>query len=261
MRKLFAVMISVILICSCALTVCAAQAKFSTAGDLYEAWYDDLPNYICGVWSTDGGTDNLTFGIQNNEAGHAGKQQILGLIEKDSSVTFVYQQFSRNDLLQMQTEIDAYFEKNVGLIYTGLYDMDNCILVGISKDSKDNADTKTMISEITEKYGKAVRVEYTDKIIGTLAVDENKTQNTWVPLYAQPRLFLPVVMITILLMGVVFAIAIRRKTLLLQTDQGAVTSATPGPSAKEVRDMVKNADCDVPADLKEKVMTAIDKSE
>lgn len=261
MRKLFALIISVFLIWSCVLTVGAAEAKYNTAGELYEAWHDNLPNYICGVWSTDGGTSNLTFGIQNNEKGHAGKQQILELIENDSSVTFVYQQFSRNDLLQMQKEIDVYFEKNSGLLSTGLNETDNCIVVGIYKDRKDNADTKAMVNEITGKYGKAVRVEYTDKVVHTVESHESEAPNTWVPLYAQPRLFLPMVMIFLLLIGVVFVIAIRRKMFLLQTKQGTIGSATSMPSAKEVQDIVKKTNCHVPADLKQKVMTAIEKNE
>ena len=94
MRKGFALMISVFLIFSCTVSVCAAEAQYSTAGDLYEAWCSNLPDYFCGVWSTDGGTTNLTFGIQNNASGNAGKQKILELIENDSSVTFVYQGFA-----------------------------------------------------------------------------------------------------------------------------------------------------------------------
>ena len=67
-------MISMLLIFSFTINVCAAEAQYSTAGDLYEAWYDDLPDYVCGVWSTEGGTINLTFGIQNNASGNAGKR-------------------------------------------------------------------------------------------------------------------------------------------------------------------------------------------
>ena len=64
MKKLFALILAVVLICSCSIIVSAEEAKYNTAGELYEAWYENLPDYICGVWSTDGGTNNLTFGIQ-----------------------------------------------------------------------------------------------------------------------------------------------------------------------------------------------------
>lgn len=257
MRKGF--VISLMLLLCCTVNVCAAEASYSTAGDLYETWCCDLPDYICGVWSTDGGTANLTFGIQNTTVGNAGKQEILELIEDDSTVTFVYQEFSRNYLLQIQKEIDGYFEKDVGLVSTGLDDMNNCIAVGILKERQDNADTQNMIHEIAEKYGKAVSLEYTDKIVHTLTVDDHGT-HTWTSPYAQPTLFLPLVMMAAVLIGAVFLMTARRKMLFLQTAPDAVASVTP-LSSKEVEDMVKNSDCNIPSDLKQKVMTAIHNQE
>ena len=255
MRKLFVLLISALLIFFCTMSVCAAEVQYSTAGDLYAACHNDLPDYICGVWSTDGGDTNLTFGIQNNASGNAGKQEILELIENDSTVTFVYQEFSRNYLLQIQKEIDEYFEKDLGLISTGLDDMNNCIVVGILKERKDNADTQAMIHEIAEKYGKAVSLEYTDKVVHTLTMDENGTY-TWMSPYTQPMLFLPLAVMIVVLIGVAFMIAVRRKMLFLQMDRGTVVSVTP-LSSKEVEDMVQNSDCKIPSDLKQKVMTAI----
>ena len=259
MKKGFALIFSFFLICTCTMSVWASEAQYSTAGDLYEDWHNNLPDYICGVWSTDGGTTNLTFGIQNNAAGNAGKQEILELIANDSSVTFVYQEFSRNYLLQMQKEIDGYFEKDLGLISTGLDDINNCIVLGIYTERKDNADTQNMISEIIEKYGNAVSVEYTDKVVYTLAIDENGTSYTWMPPYAQPALFLPMGMMILLVIGVVFVIAIRRKMLILQTNHGAAISTTRLPSAKDVEDMVKHSNYSAPSDLKQKVMDMIDR--
>ena len=256
MRKGFALMISVFLIFSCTVSVCAAEAQYSTAGDLYEAWHNNLPDYICGVWSTDGGTTNLTFGIQNNEAGNAGKQKILELIENDSSVTFVYQEFSRNYLLKIQKEIDGYFAKDLGLISTGLDDINNCIVLGIYIERKDNADTQNMIDEITAKYGKAVSVEYTDQLIFT--VGENEPNYAWLALTKQPPMFMPMIMMILLLIGVVFVFAIRRKMLILQTNHGAAVSTVRPPSAKDVKDMVKQSYYAVPSDLKKKVMDMID---
>lgn len=257
MRKGFALMISVFLIFSCSVSVCAAEAQYSTAGDLYEAWHNNLPDYICGVWSTDGGTTNLTFGIQNNASGNAGKQQILELIENDSSVTFVYQAFSRNDLLQMQKEIDGYFEKDLGLISTGLDDINNCIVLGIYIERKDNADTQNMIDEITAKYGKAVSVEYTDQLIFT--VGENEPNYTWLALTKQPPMFMSMIMMVLLMIGVVFVIALRRKMLILQTNHGTTVATTLPPSAKDVEDMVKQSNYSVPSDLRQKVMDMIDR--
>lgn len=172
MKKLFALILAVVLICSCSIIVSAEEAKYNTAGELYEAWYENLPDYICGVWSTDGGTNNLTFGIQNNAAGNAGKQEMLDLVKNNSTLTFVYQEYSRNYLLQIQREIDEYMKKELGLISTALNEQNNCIELGILKERKDDVATQDMIKEITDRYGNAVTVEYTDAIYA-LTTDMN----------------------------------------------------------------------------------------
>ena len=69
MKKFVTFLFAILLICSCSVIASAEEGKYDTAGDLYEAWYETLPDYICGVWSTDGGASNLTFGIQNTELG------------------------------------------------------------------------------------------------------------------------------------------------------------------------------------------------
>ena len=259
MRKGFALMISALLMFSCAMSVCAVEAQYNTAGDLYEAWCSNLPDYICGVWSTDGGTTNLTFGIQNNASGNAGKQKMLELIENDLSVTFVYQEFSRNYLLQIHNEIDEYFKMDQGLISSGLDEINNCIVLSIYQERKDNPDTQKMVNEITGKYGKAVSVEYTDQLIYT--VGSNKPNHTWLTLTKQPSIFMPVAMLLLLLFAVVFVISIRRKMLILQTNHGTTVSTTLPPAAKDVEDMVKQSHYSVPSDLRQKVMSIIDSKE
>lgn len=176
-KVLVAVLFAILLICSCSVIASAEEGKYDTAGDLYEAWYETLPDYICGVWSTDGGASNLTFGIQNTELGNAGKTEMLELVKDDSSITFVYQEYSRNYLLQIQKELDGYFEKDFGLISTGLNEKNNCIVLGIFEERKDEADTQKMIGEITQKYGNAVSVEYTDEL-SFLTTDNNRPQYT-----------------------------------------------------------------------------------
>ena len=177
MKKFVTFLFAILLICSCSVLASAEEVKYDTAGDLYEAWYENLPDYICGVWSTDGGTSNLTFGIQNTELGNAGKTEMLELVKNDSSITFVYQEYSRNYLLQIQKELDGYFEKDLGLISTGLNEKNNCIVLGIFEERKDDAGTQNMIEEITQKYGNAVSIEYTDEL-SVLTTDNNRPQYT-----------------------------------------------------------------------------------
>lgn len=250
MKKLFVLVLSVLLICTCSAIVSAAGTKYNTAGDLYQSWGEDIPDYICGMWSTDGSFDNLTFGIQNNAAGNAGKQEILDLVENDATLTFVYQVFSRNYLLQIQEEIYEYFQKDLGLVSTGLDEIKNCITLGILDERKADADTQNMIREITRKYGEAVCVEYTGEIYPMTT----KTAYT----QAFPVLATGIAMIC--LVSTALVVAQRKRMLLLQSNNGTTVSATAPHSVKAVEDMISKSNYAVTADLDQKVREFIKKN-
>jgi len=252
MKKLFALILAVVLICSCSIIASAEEAKYNTAGELYEAWYENLPDYICGVWSTDGGTNNLTFGIQNNAAGNAGKQEMLDLVKNNSTLTFVYQEYSRNYLLQIQREIDEYMKKELGLISTALNEQNNCIELGILKERKDDVATQDMIKEITDRYGKAVTVEYTDAIYA-LTTDMNG-------LWTSQHIILIMGIVVVCLAGIFFVFQ-KRNVLLLQTNNGATVSTATSPSTKEVEDLVRKTQYDIPSELDQRIMNEINKTE
>ena len=252
MKKLFALILAVVLICSCSIIASAEEAKYNTAGELYEAWYENLPDYICGVWSTDGGTSNLTFGIQNNAAGNAGKQEMLDLVKNNSTLTFVYQEYSRNYLLQIQREIDEYMKKELGLISTALNEQNNCIELGILKERKDDVATQDMIKEITDRYGNAVTVEYTDAIYA-LTTDMNG-------LWTSQHIILIMGIVVVFLAGMFFVFQ-KRNVLLLQTNNGATVSTATSPSTKEVENLVRKTQYDIPSELDQRIMNEINKTE
>lgn len=251
MKKIITFVFTIFLICSCSVAVSAEEAKYNTAGDLYEAWCDNLPDYICGVWSTDGGTNNLTFGIQNNALGNAGKQEMLELVKNDSTLTFVYQEYSRNYLLQIQREIDNnYLSKDIGLISTALDDRNNCIVLGILEERENDAETQTMINEITGKYGKAISFIYDDYVYMTTG--QNELFN------AQHFLFFTITLVIIMFVGIHFALQ-KKRMLLLQTTSGDAVSVPSAPSKKEVEEMVRKTNYDIPSDLEHKIMSEINK--
>lgn len=253
MKKIFTLILTIVFICSCSIIASAAESKYNTAGELYEAWCENLPDYICGVWSTDGGANNLTFGIQNNADGNAGKQEMLSLVKNDSTLTFVYQEYSRNYLLQIQREIDEYMIKDLGLVETALDEQNNCIELGILTERKDDVNTQNMLEEIIDKYGKAVRVHYTDKIFDlTISVEK--------PFQSQHFLLYIVGIITVLLVGLFFVFQ-KRNILLLQTNNGATVSATTYPSTKEVENLVRKTQYDIPSELDQRIMREINKTE
>ena len=247
MKKLFIIMLSALFIFSCAVTA-SAEEVYNNAGELYEAWADHLPDYICGVWSTDGGTINLTFGVLNNEVGNAGRQKMLDLIKDDTTITFVYQKYSRNYLLQIQREIGAYMQLDLGLISTGVYDTRNCVALGILEDKKDDARTKAMIREITEKYGDAVAVEYTGEIVPTVR-NETGLANR-----ASAR-FLFAALAAVLVLCAVFVVS-QKSVFHFQTGNGTTVSRSV-PTSKEVEAMVRKSSYQTSSDLDQRIMDAI----
>ena len=154
------------MVCLCSVLASAEESGiYENAGQLYEAWVSQggVPDYISGVWSTDGGTENLTFGVVQCEAGEQGKREILALVRDDSTVTIVYQTYSRNYLYRIQEEIvDAYFEEGLGLVTAGVMEMENKLRFEVHTDFTDNVDTQAMIQHVTEQYGDAVYFSYVD---------------------------------------------------------------------------------------------------
>ena len=66
MKRFLMLAMCLILLCSFPGRAAAVEtALYENAGELYEAWVSGncLPDYITAVISTDGGTDNLTFGL------------------------------------------------------------------------------------------------------------------------------------------------------------------------------------------------------
>ena len=94
MKRMLILVMCFLITCICAVMVSAEDnGIYENAGQLYEAWMHQggVPDYISGVWSTDGGYVNLTFGVVKGEAGQKGQQEILALVKDDSTVTIVFQ--------------------------------------------------------------------------------------------------------------------------------------------------------------------------
>lgn len=166
MKRVVSLIICLFMVCVCSVLASAEESGiYENAGQLYEAWGSQggVPDYISGVWSTDGGTENLTFGVVKGAAGEQGTKEILALVRDDSTVTIVYQTYSRNYLYRVQREIeDAYFEAGLGLVTAGVMEMENKLRFEVHTDFADNVDTQAMIQQVTEQYGDAVYFSYVD---------------------------------------------------------------------------------------------------
>ncbi len=262
MKNLIAVILTLMLICTCSVTVFADEAKFNTAGELYQYWHGNnaFPDYVCGVWVENGDMTKLVIAVQNTDEGNAGKQEILDLIEDDSTVTFEYREHSYNRLREVQDELFPYFEKNLGLVSTGIYETDSKVVVGILEEKKDDPATVEMIKEIKSLYGDMIEIEYTGPAVADVDIEpaivnidefvnNNITSADYLPFIAVGIVFLAFVSIFIFK---------KKRAMMLRASTGDTIVSSAPLTAKEVENIVKKSTVDVPTDLDEKIFSAID---
>ena len=254
MKRVTSLIISALLVCGLAITAWAEKAQYDTAGDLYQAWRENRPDYICGVWSTDGSEDNLTFGIQNNEAGNKGKEEMLGLVADDSSITFEYQIFSYHYLLQIQNELNVYLEKDLGIISTALDEIHNYVAIGILEGREKETDTQRAVEEIAQKYGDAVAFEIAGEIFPAVRYIYPLSKGV-----NPGQLLLWIGMITVVLCIFAFVTMQKQKQQPMQTNMGLAVWKKRKPSAKEVKDMVEKNDYEVSSNLEQRIIEKIEK--
>lgn len=166
MKKTIFIIFLAVLLCGSA----AAEPRFETAEELYNSWVskNNYPSYVCSVVSD--GLGNLTIGVTDNEDGRAGADEILDLIEDDSTVSFIYQKYTYNELKEAQEEIFAILDtNNISSGWeSGIDQQENQVYVVIEDTYKDFADNLTALC--AEKYGDMVSVTITkDKLI---AIDD-----------------------------------------------------------------------------------------
>lgn len=260
MKKLIITIAALVIVFTCTVSVMAA-GEFATSADLFQYWEETTyPDYVCGVWSNDGTMNSLTIAVQENDAGNAGKQEILELIADDSTVTFAYQQYSLNYLRKVQEELDTYFEKDLGLASTGVNVYTNKVDVGVLEEKANNPETIAMIEEISSKYGDLVFIECTYAVVSvedtvadlyTVGYNENEGNNNYI--------IVIVGIVGTVLAAVALTFAIRKKNALtLQTNTGETLSASASLSIKEVETMVKSSNAEVTPDLDSKIMNIIE---
>lgn len=131
-------------------------AKYMTMGDLYQAWFASgeyeyhYPDYVCGVWTETGDMTELVVAVTKDEAGEAGKQEILSLIENDASVKFTYQSYSYKELRQVQEELSHFMGDESGIYGIGVYEMDNKVHADIDIS---NPNAEDYIRKFLGQYG------------------------------------------------------------------------------------------------------------
>ncbi len=131
-------------------------AKYLDMAELYEDWcasgkYEyNYPDYVCGVWTETGDMSELVVAVTKDEAGEAGKAEILSLIRNDDSVKFTYQSYSYKELRQVQDEILTLIGDSSGIYALGVYEMENKLHADIDM-SNPNADAT--VEKLLAQYG------------------------------------------------------------------------------------------------------------
>jgi len=68
-------------------SIAGAATVYPTAYDLVVSWEEEYPEYVSGVWCH-GSLSHIVIGIVNNEAGQAGRKEILSQISDKATVSF-----------------------------------------------------------------------------------------------------------------------------------------------------------------------------
>ena len=135
------------------------EGKYATMGDLYQAWggYAGYPDYICGVWSTDGGMSNMTVAVTKDKAGERGKEEILSLLENPDSVTFTYQSYSYQELQEVNEAIvSRMMAGDQSIVACGIYEMENKVHISVLETVENAEETA---QKLVKTYGDKVTVE------------------------------------------------------------------------------------------------------
>lgn len=265
MKRTLLMLICILLMFNISITVSAEEnAIYESAGQLYEAWVSQnrIPDYISGVWSTDGGQDNLTFCLVKGEAGEKGRQEILDLIIDDSTVTFVYQTYSRNYLYQIQDAVvDAYFDKKLGLVTAGVRERENKVCFEVHSDYANNSDTLAMIQQVTNQYGDAVYFSYIDSYPQLVTGTEPASTPPFLVMVNPQKHVMPVSLtfaFCVIVMVFLLFIEVRRRHVFARmTDGSSVSIGKQSFSKKVIEDDIRKANIAPSESLDDRVMQSI----
>lgn len=261
MKRITVLIISILLIFSLCLC-CNAEAVFETAGELYQSWAkaDNYPDYVCGVWSTNGSEDYLTIAVLDTEEGEQGKAEILDLVKDDSTVTFAYGEYSRNYLTQTQNEVTKLFKtsKDHGIVASALLDKENRVELTVIDEYEYNKKSKEMLSNLKSQYGDVFIINYAKEPI--FSEDLAYTSSTDISIHEERKSpdYSTIVLLLILVFSVAFMIVRKRRQALLKTSTGETITSTK-LSQNEIETLIKDSDITYPRELDQKISDEIDK--
>ena len=208
------------------------EGKYATMGELYQAWggYAGYPDYICGVWSTDGGMSNMTVAVTKDKAGERGKEEILSLLENPNSVTFTYQSYSYQELQEVNEAIvSRMMAGDQSIVACGIYEMENKVHISVLETAENAEETA---QALVKTYGDKVMVE-----LGSMVFDTTmeETYDRGVPGV------LLVLAAAVVLIGITVAVKLPARL----TSAGKVITGRP-MSRRQVENMIADS-CEIPS--------------
>ena len=259
MKKLCSFILSFALIFALSVVALAdydyGGSTFQTAGDLFVYWAEHgYPDYVGGIWSTDGSIQNITVSLTDSSA----QSKILDLIENDGTVKFEAAAYSRNELMALQRELDKYFDKGVGLFYTSVDDIGNTVVLGMDLDNETDA-MREFMDMCAEQYGGMVKFEKSGAPMVELEGGSDIIPISGVVEKDAPNLSdaLWIVLLLGLAVGT-YLIFSSRRSAVMDTGSGNVTAAEK-ISINEVKDRVRSSSIEPTAELDRKITQQVKK--
>lgn len=210
------------------------EGKYATMGDLYQAWggYEGYPDYICGVWSTDGGMSNMTVAVTKDKEGERGKEEILSLLENPNSVTFTYQSYSHQELQEVNEAIvERMIAGDHSIVACGIYEMENKVHISVLETAEDAEETA---QELVHTYGDKVTVELGAMLFDTTTMEETYDRGV-------PGVLL-VLAAAVVLIGITVAVRLPARL----TSAGKVITECP-MSRRQVEKIIADS-CEIPSE-------------
>ncbi|MBQ8171573.1 MAG: hypothetical protein IJZ95_06265 [Oscillospiraceae bacterium] len=242
MRKIMILVAAAIMIVVLSISAVAETSyPYKDAYELFSAWdRHGYPDYITGVWSTNGGREHLTFGIVESCDTDAVKDEILYLVEDVSTVTFTEQKYSYNYLCSIQEELELTwgFSDEIAMLSLGVDVWENCVEVGIDFEAINPA-TEEFMKDCTERYGDAINI-----VEGVHAVT----------LMARPDPTPWIICAACVLMAVVTAVVVVTRSRRITNADGTVT-IHKHLSEKQVAALVKDSTAQPSQELDSRILS------
>ena len=222
MKKLFCALLALLLCLVPALAVHADGEPYENAYELWASWDQSYPDFVAGVWSTDGGVERLTFALVEG-AGEAEKEEILSRIRDKDSVSFAEgYRYSYAELRSVQAELTAYLGDGTGAFGIGVYEGKNRVHIDINTD---NPGAEAFMRMCRETYGDMIVFEGGPGAAFVAAAAEEAP-----PLAAEPSVgrsagyLFPILALCLVLGGLAL---LKQKGRILRPAEGPEAAARP----------------------------------